>query len=66
MSPNGALEVGGVLGGVMGSMAEPAGDGESVLSSVILSGTSADEEWPDDPLMFAERRDSPKAAVRCD
>lgn len=33
-------EVGGVFGGVMGSKAEAEGDGESVLSSVRLSGPS--------------------------
>jgi hypothetical protein len=63
MSPKPAFEVGGVLGGVIGSRAEVDGDGESVLSSVMLSGASADEV-PDDPEMFAERRESPKAAVR--
>jgi len=57
------LEVGGVLGGVIGSRAEPDGDGESVLSSVMGSGASPDDV-PDDPDTFAERRDNPRAAVR--
>jgi len=37
---NAIFEVGGVLGGVIGSKAEPAGEGESVLSSVRPSGAS--------------------------
>lgn len=41
-SLNAVFEVGGVLGGVMGSKAEPAGEGESVLSSVRPSGASVD------------------------
>lgn len=44
------LDVGGVLGGVIGSKADPDGDGESVLSSVMLSGASADDV-PEDPDM---------------
>ena len=35
-------EVGGVLGGVIGSKAEP--DGESTLSSVRLSGASLEDD----------------------
>lgn len=61
-----ALEVGGVFGGVIGSKAEPDGDGESVLSSVRLSGASEDEV-ADEPDMNVERREPaarPKAAVR--
>jgi hypothetical protein len=64
-SANPAFEVGGVLGGVMGSRAEPEGDGESVLSSVILSTPSPDD-IPEDPEIFAERRDSPRALVKLD
>jgi len=47
-------------------MVEPDGDGESVLSSVILSGCSVDEEV-DEPEISAERRedpDRPRAADR--
>jgi hypothetical protein len=62
-STNPALEVGGVFGGVIGSRAEPDGDGESVLSSVMLSTPSPDE-WPEDPEKFAERRDNPRTALR--
>jgi hypothetical protein len=59
-------EVGGVLGGVMGSKAEPEVDGESVLSSVRLSGASFDEV-AEDPDMYVERRAipvSPRAVVK--
>jgi hypothetical protein len=57
-------EVGGVCGGVIGSKAEPDGEGESVLSSVRLSGISA--EMPEEPEIRVDRRDPlrPKAAVR--
>lgn len=36
-------DVGGVLGGVIGSRAEPDGEADSALSSVKLSGPSAEE-----------------------
>jgi hypothetical protein len=49
----------------MGSSAEPEGDGESVLSSVILSTPSPDD-IPEDPEIFAERRDNPRALVMLD
>jgi hypothetical protein len=62
ISANPAFEVGGVLGGVIGSRAEPDGDGESVLSSVMLSSASPDKV-PVEPEMFAERRDKPRTAV---
>ncbi len=57
-------DVGGVFGGVIGSSAEPAGDVESVLSSVRLSFPSAGC-----PERYAERRDAPlrpNAALRWD
>lgn len=65
ISLKGIDEVGGVFGGVIGSRAEPDGEGESALSSVRLSGFSPDEV-PDDPDTYVERRDAdlPKAAVR--
>jgi hypothetical protein len=66
ISSNCTWEVGGVLGGVIGSMADPDGEGESVLSSVMLSGAS-DEEVAEEPDINAERREDParpKAAVR--
>lgn len=66
-SLNVTLEVGGVLGGVIGSRAEPEGEGESVLSSVRLSAASA-EDMPEDPDMYVERRvipPNPKVAVSC-
>lgn len=59
-------EVGGVLGGVIGSSAEPDVDGDSVLSSVRLSGASL-EEVVEEPEMYVERRVipvSPRAAVK--
>lgn len=57
-------EVGGVFGGVIGSKAEAAGEGESVLSSVRVSGASADEV-AEELDTCAERRDPrPKAADR--
>ena len=58
-------EVGGVLGGVMGSNAEFDSDGESVLSSVRLSGASG-ADAAEEPERYADRRDvlRPKAAVR--
>jgi hypothetical protein len=37
-------EVGGVLGGVIGSKADPDVDGESTLSSVRLSGASLEDD----------------------
>jgi len=61
------FDVGGVLGGVIGSSAVLEGDGESVLSSVMLSGASADDV-PEDPERYVERRATParptSAAVR--
>jgi hypothetical protein len=51
------LEVGGVLGGVIGSRAEPDGEGESVLSSVMLSTASADVI--DEADIKAESREGP-------
>jgi hypothetical protein len=42
------FDVGGVFGGVIGSSAVVDGEGESVLSSVILSGPSPDDV-PEDP-----------------
>jgi len=59
-----ALEVGGVFGGVIGSRAEADGEGESVLSSVRVSGASADDV-AEEPDTCAERRDPrPNAALR--
>ena len=58
-------DVGGVLGGVMGSKAEPDGEGESVLSSVRLSGASG--AGAEEPERYEERRDEvvrPNAAVK--
>jgi hypothetical protein len=52
----------------MGSRAEPAGDVESVLSSVRPSAPSADD-CAEDPERYAERRDTPprpNAALRWD
>ena len=66
MSLKPVLEVGGVLGGVIGSRAETDGEGESVLSSVRLSGGSADDA-PEEPEMYVDRRAMPlrpRAAVR--
>jgi len=54
------FEVGGVLGGVIGSIVEPAGEGESVLSSVMLSGCSVEDDPVDEPEMNAERREEPE------
>ena len=63
--PNIESKVGGVLGGVIGSRAEADGEGESVLSSVRLSGPSV---WDnaEDPERYADRRVELrlKAAVR--
>jgi hypothetical protein len=54
-----------VLGGVIGSKAEPEGEADSVLSSVKLSGPSADE-CSEDLEAYAERREAPRpnAAVK--
>lgn len=55
-----------MFGGVIGSKAEPDGEWESVLSSVRLSGPSADNV-PEDPVKCVERREPrPKAADKCD
>ena len=63
------FDVGGVLGGVIGSSAVVEGDGESVLSSVIFSGPSPDDV-PEDPERYVESRATParptRAAVKCD
>ena len=56
---NAVFEVGGVLGGVIGSKAEPAGEGESVLSSVRPSGASVDVAQEEEDI-WAERREEPR------
>jgi hypothetical protein len=56
---NAVFEVGGVLGGVIGSKAEPAGEGESVLSSVRPSGASVDVA-PEEEDTWAEKREEPR------
>jgi hypothetical protein len=50
----------------MGSRAEVDGEGESVLSSVRLSGPSGAEDAAEEPERYADKREElrPKAAVR--
>ncbi len=57
------FDVGGVLGGVIGSKPDPEGEGESVLSSVMISGFSA-ADVPEEPDMYVERRATPVRATR--
>lgn len=53
-----------MVGGVIGSRAEAEGEGESVLSSVRVSGASADEV-AEEPETCVDRRDPrPRAADR--
>lgn len=62
------FEVGGVLGGVIGSSVAADTTGESVLSSVRLSGPSVDDDV-DVPDMYVESLAmelSPRAADMCD
>lgn len=55
-----------MFGGVIGSKAEADGEGESVPSSVRVSGASADDV-AEELETWAERRDPrPRAAVRWD
>jgi hypothetical protein len=56
---NAVFEIGGVLGGVIGSKAEPSGEGESVLSSVRPSGASV-EVAPEEEDAWAEKREEPR------
>lgn len=51
-------EVGGVVGGVIGSMPELDGDAASRLSSVRLSGASREEDAAEEPERLAERREA--------
>jgi len=55
-----------VFGGVIGSL---DGDGESVLSSVMLSGCSPDDDAEEEPEKKVDMRDVAlglNAAVRCE